>query len=149
MEHPRLLLADDCIDNAELLRGLLQPEFDVIELVQDGHALVAAAARLSPDVIVTDISMPGVDGITAAAAIRRQNPAARIVFVTVHDDPVVVERSLATGALGYVLKVVAGDDLAIAVRAALRGEHHVSPSLRGPQRTNDPVTAEPVRPKNH
>jgi len=130
MIHPRLLLADDCTDNAELLRGLLQPEFDVVLLVHDGYALVSAAERLSPDVIVTDISMPGLDGIRAADAIRRTNQAARIVFVTVDNDPIVMARALATGALGYVLKIVEGDELAAAVRAALRGEHHVSEVLR-------------------
>ena len=74
MSHPRLLLADDHRETAELLRGLLQPEFDVIAQVQDGLALVSAAERLSPDVIVSDISMPGLDGIAAAAADPPQEP---------------------------------------------------------------------------
>ena len=100
MSHPRLLLADDHAETAELLRGLLQPEFDVIAQVQDGLALVSAAERLSPDVIVSDISMPGLDGIAAAAAILRKNPAARIVFVTVHGDPILVERGLADRCAG-------------------------------------------------
>jgi DNA-binding NarL/FixJ family response regulator len=130
MYHPRLLLADDHAETAELLSSLLRPEFDVIAQVHDGHALVSAAERLSPDVIVTDISMPGLDGIVAATAILRQNPAARIVFVTVHDDPSLIDRGLATGALGYVLKLAAGDDLIPAVRAALNGERQVSRSLR-------------------
>ena len=94
--------------------------------MQDGRALVSAAEQLSPDVIVTDISMPGLDGIAAATAILRRNPAARIVFVTVHGDPSLVERGLATGALGYVLKLAAGDELVPAVHAALRGERQVS-----------------------
>jgi DNA-binding NarL/FixJ family response regulator len=129
MSRPRLLLADDHPETAELLRTLLQAECDVVALVRDGVAMVNAAQRLSPDVIVSDISMPGLDGIAAAAAILRQNPASRIIFITVHGDPVMVERGLAAGALGYVLKVVAGDDLMPAVRAALRGERHVSEAL--------------------
>ena len=127
MSQPRLVLADDHIGTAELLRGLLQPEFDVIAMVRDGLALVSAAERLSPDVIVSDISMPGLDGITAAIAILHRNPAARIVFVTVHNDPILVERGLETGALGYVVKSTAGDELLPAVRSALRGERHISP----------------------
>jgi len=126
MIHPRVLLADDHAETAHLLRGLLQPEFDVIGLVEDGLMLVNAAEQLLPDVIVSDISMPGLDGIEAAAAILRRNPAARIVLVTVHRDPVLVERSFATGALGYVVKSAAGEDLIPAVRSALRGERHVS-----------------------
>ena len=98
--------------------------------MQDGSALVSAAEQLSPDVIVTDISMPGLDGIAAATAILRRNPAARIVFVTVHGDRILVERGLATGALGFVLKLEAGDELVPAVHAALRGERHVSRVLR-------------------
>ena len=125
----RVLLADDHPGNTDLLCGLLQPEFDVVGRVEDGNALVAAAETLSPDVIVTDISMPGLDGITASMVILRRNPAARIVLVTVHRDRILMERGLAAGALGYVLKLTAGDDLLPAVRAALRGERHVS---RGP-----------------
>jgi DNA-binding NarL/FixJ family response regulator len=127
MYHPRLVLADDHNGTAELLRDLLEPEFDVVAQVQDGFALVIAAERCSPDVIVSDISMPGLDGISAAAAILRRNPAARIVFVTVHNDPILVERGLETGALGYVVKSTAGEELLPAVRSALRGERHISP----------------------
>jgi DNA-binding NarL/FixJ family response regulator len=133
MDRPRLLLADDHAENRTLLRNLLAPEFDVIAEVADGPALVSAAARLSPDAIVTDISLPGLDGIGAAVAILRKNPAARIVFVTVHSDPCVIDRSFATGGLGFVSKLTAGDELVPAVRAALRGERHVSPSLLAPK----------------
>jgi DNA-binding NarL/FixJ family response regulator len=116
MFQPRVLLADDHRETAELLCGLLEPEFEVIARVQDGLSLVDAAKRLSPDVIVSDISMPGLDGISAASAI----------LVTVHSDPMVAERGLETGALGYVLKRTAGDELVPAVHSALRGERHVS-----------------------
>lgn len=135
MERPRLLLADDHRKTTQLLRGLLQPEFDVIADVQDGNALVSAAARLVPDVIVSDISMPGLDGIAAATVILRANPAARIVFVTLYGDPILVERGLAAGALGYVLKPSAGDELVPAIRAALRGERYVSSPLTCPRAT--------------
>jgi len=126
MNHPRVLLADDHAGSRKLLRSLLEPEFDVVGDVQDGLELVNAAALLRPDVIVTDISMPGLDGITAAAIILRGDPAVRIVFVTVHSDPALVERGLSVGAQGYVLKLAAGDELVPAVYSALRGERHVS-----------------------
>jgi DNA-binding NarL/FixJ family response regulator len=121
----RVLLADDHPGNTELLCRLLQPEFEVVGPVRDGYALVIAAETLSPDVIVTDISMPGLDGINAAMVILDRNPLARIVFVTVHGDRLLMERGLATGALGYVMKLTAGEELLPAVRAALRGERHI------------------------
>jgi DNA-binding NarL/FixJ family response regulator len=126
MRRPTVLLADDHRATAEQLRALLQPHFDVVALVEDGRALVSAAARLTPDVIVTDISMPGLDGIEASALILAHDPQARIVFVTVHSEPMLVERGLASGALGYVLKDAAGDDLVAAVHAALGGDRYVS-----------------------
>jgi DNA-binding NarL/FixJ family response regulator len=126
MARARVLLADDHAGNTDLLCRLLQPEFDVVASVQDGNALVNAAEALAPDVIVTDISMPGLDGIAASTVILGRNPAAKIVLVTVHRDLILMERGMAAGALGYVLKLSAGDDLLPAVRAALRGERHVS-----------------------
>jgi DNA-binding NarL/FixJ family response regulator len=88
---------------------------------------VDAAERLAPDVIVSDIAMPGMSGIAAAGTILRRHPAARIVFATVHADRTMLRSSLAAGVFGYVLKVRAGDDLVPAIRAALRGELHISP----------------------
>ncbi len=98
----------------------------MLATVGDGQALVKAAMQLAPDAIVTDISMPGLDGIDAAVLIRRRNPDARIVLVTVHRDRILVQRGLSAGALGYVLKDAAGDELVAAVHAALVGERYVS-----------------------
>ena len=127
----RVLLADDHPEILDYLRALLEPEFEVVATVGDGNALIAAAETLAPDVIVTDIAMPGLNGIAAAAQIIGTNPAARIVFVTVYNDPELVQRGLATGALGYVLKLRAGDDLVPAIHAVLRGERHLSPTVLG------------------
>lgn len=130
--RPRVLLADDHRETARQLRELLEPQFDVVAVVEDGHALVSSAARLSPDAIVADISMPGLDGIEASLLIRRNDPEARIVLVTVHSESVLVARGLAAGALGYVLKDAAGDELVPAVRAAIAGERFVSMALASP-----------------
>ena len=129
MNHPRVLLAEDNRQTAERLRKLLSVEFDVITSVEDGRAMVDAAARLSPDVIVADIAMPRLDGIAATTIIRGNDANARIVLVTVHSEPMLVEAGLAAGALGYVLKDTAGDDLVAAVRAALDGRRYVSSAL--------------------
>lgn len=126
MNRARVLLADDHADTMMLLLGLLETEFDVVGTVASGSELVTAAETLAPDVIVSDIAMPGVDGLAAANRILQSNPAARIVLVTVHDDVVIARRGLSIGAIGYVLKSAAGDELVPAVHAALRGERHVS-----------------------
>jgi DNA-binding NarL/FixJ family response regulator len=124
-----VLLADDHVETVKQQRELLEPDFDVVAVVEDGHALVTSAARLLPDAIVTDISMPGLDGIEAVTLILRRDPKARIVFVTVHCEPILVKRGLTAGALGYVLKDAAGDELVAAVHAALGGERYVSSAL--------------------
>jgi DNA-binding NarL/FixJ family response regulator len=126
-----VVLAEDHAKTAEQLCKLLRVDFDVIEWVEDGHALVEAAERLSPDVIVTDIEMSGIDGIQAAKVIRRRDPTARIVLVTVHNEPMLVDAGVEAGALGCVLKDTAGDDLVAAVRAALAGEPYVSRAFGG------------------
>jgi DNA-binding NarL/FixJ family response regulator len=123
----RVVVADDHPAVVNDLRAVLELEFDVIATVENGAALLAAVDALSPDVIVTDITMPGLDGIAAASEILRKNPAARIVFVTVHDETEMVQKGMAIGVLGYVLKLTAGEDLVPAIHAALRGERHISP----------------------
>lgn len=122
----RVLLADDHPAVVKDLCAVLEPEFEVVATVASGAALIAKAEALAPDVIVTDISMPGIGGIAAASEILRKNPAARIVFVTVHDEAEMVQKGMAIGVLGYVLKLTAGEDLIPAIYAALRGERHIS-----------------------
>ena len=129
MYRPRVLLAEDHAETAARLRKLLGVDFDVIASVEDGRALVDATERLSPDAIVADIDMPGVDGIAATTLIRRHDPNARIVLVTVHSESMLVEAGLAAGALGYVLKDTAGDELVPAIHAALGGRQYVSREL--------------------
>src|SRR5262245_37639022 len=91
----RVLLADDHAAMAEELRGVLEPEFEVVATVADGNALLRAAAEFRPDVIVSDISMPGLDGIAAARLLRQRDPGTRIVLVTVHRDEGTVRQGLA------------------------------------------------------
>ncbi len=129
----RVLLAEDFPAVAEALRRVLEEEFDVVCTVSDGEELVGAADRLRPEVIVTDVSMPRLDGISAVERIVRSGLVCGVVFVSVHNDPALVRRGLEAGGLGYVLKPAAGEDLAPAVRAAARGERHVSPGLLGDQ----------------
>jgi DNA-binding NarL/FixJ family response regulator len=125
MARPRILLAEDHPRVADELRRLLEAEFDVAAVVGDGHALLRQAEIVAPDVIVTDIVMPGLDGIAATSALLARRPDARVVLVTVHDDPELASRGYAAGALAYVVKLTASRDLIPAIRAALRGERYV------------------------
>jgi DNA-binding NarL/FixJ family response regulator len=122
----RVLLADDQAATLRQWRELLEPEFDVVGSVANGEALVDAVERLTPDVIVTDIAMGRTSGIVAAETILKRHPAARIVFATVHADLALLRKGLAVGAFGYVLKIRAGEELAPAIRSAVRNELHIS-----------------------
>ena len=130
MGRPRVLLAEDHPRVADELCKLLEPEFELIAVVGDGDALLREAGTARPDVVVSDIVMPGLDGIAATEALLARHPETRVVLVTVHDDPELVDRAYAVGALAYVLKLSAAHDLMPAIRAALRGERYVSPELR-------------------
>jgi DNA-binding NarL/FixJ family response regulator len=121
-------MADDHADVAGLLQAILEEEFEVVATVHDGLALLAAADSLAPDVVVTDIAMPRMDGLAATAELVHKQPNARVVLVTMLDRPDIVCRGLAAGALGYVVKLRADQDLLPAVRAALRGERFVGGS---------------------
>lgn len=131
MNAARVLLAEDGSAMGRQLRGLLGQQFEVIGLVQDGASLVQAAQGMLPDVVVTDIAMPQLDGLEAVRRLRVQRPVLGVVFITVHAEPQMVARAMALGACSYVLKADAGDDLVPAVQAALAGQPFVSRSLRG------------------
>src|SRR5262245_49863914 len=130
MQQPRIVLAEDHAEGAEQLRGLLASEFDVVAAVADAQARLGAVESASPVLVGTDIVMPGLDGIAATAKLRASHPDLPVVLVTVHDDPELVERGHAAGALGYVSKHRAGQELVTAVRAVLRGERYVSRPAR-------------------
>ena len=130
-KRPRVLLADDHRMVAEGLKSLLAPEFDLVGVVEDGRALLEAAKRLKPDVIVADISMPNLNGIDAVAQLKQHDKEVRVVFLTMHQEVVYARRALDAGALGYVLKHSAPAELVAAIRAALDGKTYVTPSLAG------------------
>ncbi len=129
MSRVRVLLADDHRIVAEGLRRLLENEFDLVDLVEDGVALLAAAQRHEPDVIVTDIGMPVMNGIDAVKELRKARPNIAVVFLTMHRDPAYLERARAAGGLGYVLKHSAASELVTAVNEAIAGREYVTPAL--------------------
>jgi DNA-binding NarL/FixJ family response regulator len=123
-----LVLAEDHVPVAEQLRELLGEEFDVLAVVGHGEALVKAVRRLHPDVVVTDISMPRMDGLQAARELLADRPGLPVVFITMYDDAMLARAALSLGK-GYVLKASAGDELVEALRQVLEGRYFLSPAL--------------------
>jgi DNA-binding NarL/FixJ family response regulator len=132
LNRARLLLADDHENFLAAAAQLLQPEFEVVKTVGDGQELLAEASRLEPNIVVLDISMPVLNGIEAARQLRAAGSTAKIVFLTVHQDPDYVHAALAAGAHGYVTKCQLATDLLLALREALAGRCFISPSISGP-----------------
>ena len=129
MDRTTVLLADDHGDFLATAVRHLEPHFEVLRAVTDGQALLDEAARLEPDIVVLDISMPLLNGIEAARRLKAAGSPARIVFLTMHADPDYVRAALATGALGYVVKSRLASDLLPSIREALAGRSFVSPSI--------------------
>ena len=129
--RPRILLADDHCLIAEGLRSLLEPEFELVSIVEDGRALLAAAEKLRPDVIIADISMPLLNGIEAVRQIKKTDKDVKVIFLTMHPDVTYAVSALEAGALGYVLKHSAPSELTTAVREVLRGKTYITPLLEG------------------
>ena len=129
--RPRILLADDHRIVAQGLRSLLEPEFELVGIVEDGRALLSAAEELLPDVIIADISMPLLNGIEAVRQIKKVNKDVKVIFLTMHPDVTYAVSAFEVGALGYVLKHSAPSELTTAVRKVLRGETYITPLLDG------------------
>ncbi len=129
MNRPRVILADDHLLMRETVTRMLESKFDIIGAVTDGEALLKEATELDPDLVILDITMPGLPGIEVARRLRETGSHAKIVFLTVHEDPDFIREALATGALGYVVKLRLTSDLLVAMREALEGRSFVSPSV--------------------
>jgi DNA-binding NarL/FixJ family response regulator len=136
----RILVADDFEAWRRQVRLLLQPrpECEVIAEASDGLEAIQKAEELNPDLIVLDIGLPGLNGIEAARRIRKLSPNSKIVFLSQHDDPDVVEAALGTSALGYVQKFDALSELLPAVDAVLGGKQFVSSTSKYSKSTDIP-----------
>jgi len=126
---PRFFLADDQEEMLQTVAQVLEGQFKVVGTAEDGERAFELAPSLSPDVLVLDISMPGMDGIEVALRLRNQGSKAKVVFLTVHEDTDFVKAAMSVGALGYVLKLCLATDLVPAIWKALEGNAFVSPSI--------------------
>jgi len=149
MNRLRVLLADDHRIVAEGLRRLLETEFELVGVAEDGRAMLAAAKKLSPDVIISDITMPELNGVEALEELKKVDPDVKLVFLTMHHNTAYARRALEAGALGYVLKHSATEELIMAVRAAFLGRTFVSPAIAGDlmkvMKEGDDADIDPVR----
>lgn len=131
MNRPRVLLADDHCIVVEGLRSLLTPEFELVGVAEDGRAMIAAALKLRPDIIISDIAMPQLNGIDAFVQLRKELPQIKAIFLTMHEDIAYARRALEAGASGFVLKHAAPAELIMAVRTVLGGGVYIPPSMTG------------------
>jgi DNA-binding NarL/FixJ family response regulator len=132
MQHrnrARLIIADDHTLLAEACKSLLEPEFEVVAIVNNGRALLQVAPQLRPEVVIVDIAMPQLNGLDAGEQLKRLDPSTRLVYMTMNTDPEVAAEAFRRGAAGYVLKNSAAEELVSAIRSVLKGESYLSPSI--------------------
>lgn len=143
MKRARILLADDHSLTLEGIRTVLEPHHEIVGTAADGRALLEAALRLKPELIVLDITMPLLNGIDAAVQIKKSLPDTKLLFVTMHVNPAYLEAALDAGGTGYVLKSAARRELLEAVDSVLKGRIYITPSLSGQdlERFRDPTQA--------
>lgn len=126
----RLLIGEDNTDVLQATRSLLTPEYEVVAEVDDGLKLIAAAQRLRPDIVITDISMPELNGIEACRRILKLGCCKTIIILSAATHPEIVKTAFEAGITGYVLKESAGEELLSAINAALRGSSFISPGIQ-------------------
>ena len=129
MDRPRILLADDHSLVLQGIRSLLETRYAVVGTAENGKALVEEALRLRPDLIVLDVSMPILNGIDAAKAIKKVLPCTKLIFLSMHASAVYLRRALEAGASGYVLKSGAAEELLSALERVRAGETYIAPAF--------------------
>jgi DNA-binding NarL/FixJ family response regulator len=128
MRRPRVLLADDHQMLADALRGVLEPRCEVVGAVSDGRALLEAADRLQPDIVVLDIGMPLLNGFNAGRKLKHTLPNVKLIFMTMHEDPYLVGEAFRAGASAFLLKEAAASELTDAIDQVLKGGSYITPS---------------------
>lgn len=122
----RLLIADDHTLLAEACKDLLEPEFEIVGIVNNGRDLLRIGVELKPDVIIVDVAMPQLNGLDAGQEIKRLIPSVKLIFLTMNLDPEVAAEAFRRGASGYVVKNSAAEELITAIRRVLKGESYLS-----------------------
>lgn len=129
MKQVRILLGDDHVLILDGIRAALQTQFEIIGQAQDGKALVDAAQKTRPDLVILDISMPLLNGFEAGLQIKKILPSTKLIFLSQHLNPAYLKHALKVGASGYVLKSGATEELQEAIKQVLRGKTYITPSF--------------------
>ncbi len=129
MKRMRVFLADDHEAVLRATAALLGSDFEIVGTAMDGQSLIESTLLLKPDLLIVDISMPVLNGIEAIRRLRQAGSTAKVVFLTVHDDPDFAQAAIAAGASGYVIKPRMASDLIPAIREVLAGRSFVSPTI--------------------
>ena len=127
--HTVVLADDHTIVTDGLSKILQEAEFDVVGAVRDGQHLIDAAMRLRPDVIITDLSMPGLTGLDVLARLKTERLTSKVIVLTMHHDADLATDAIRGGASGFLLKESAGDELLSAVRHVLDGKVYITPTV--------------------
>lgn len=139
IDEMSIVLADDHLVVAHGIRLLLKDRARSIQVVASGEALLAAVSAEPPDVVLLDINMPGLSGIDVLEMLKAQGSTVPVVMLTMHDDAAMVRRALAAGAIGYVVKQAAADEVVAALELAVRGIAFVSPCIPLAARSSSPL----------
>ncbi len=129
MNRKRILLADDHKMLLAAFRKLLEPDHEIVGVVEDGRALIAAAEELVPDIIVLDIAMPLLNGLDAAKHIKQKFPDIKLIFLTVNEAPELIAEAFRAGASGYLLKSSAASELQEAIEQTVRNRSYITPLI--------------------
>lgn len=129
MKRTRIILADDHVMLLDAIKNLLEPEFEIVGTFHDGHALLKGALEVKPDVIVLDIGMPKMNGLSAGQRLKQALPKVKLIYLTMNLDPDLAAEAFRLGASGYVVKNSAATELVHGIREVLRGKSYVTPLM--------------------
>lgn len=129
MRPPRVILADDHRIVLDALKNLIEPEFEVVGMFADGLALLEAAPKLNPNVIVLDIGMPTMNGLNAGQRLKQLMPTVKLIYLTMNQDPDMAGEAFRLGASAFLVKNSAGAELVRALREVVRGGTYVTPLM--------------------
>lgn len=130
MNRPTILLADDHTMIADAFRVLLEPQYQIVAIVYDGRTLIDKALELKPDVVVVDVGMPLLNGLSAGQQVKQRLRKVKLIYVTMNEDPDLASEALRTGASAYLLKSSAASELLKSVHEVLRGGTYVTPKIK-------------------